>query len=129
VADAWIYGDQVAIKGRVLRLSPLLNVAGVPNLFELVYAHNGYTTAERHNAFPHLALKLEPMGPLAVHPLWQGLQARLLAAWERGAADGSTWAIRSATTESTYFPLAEPDGSPVKRTFRLVLTPGGLTSS
>ena len=129
VAEAWIYGDEVAVKGRVLRLSPLLNVAGVPNLFELSFAHNGYTTADRHNTLPHVAVPLPPMGPLAVHPLWRGVQARLLAAWERGAGDSPSWGIRSATIESTYFPLAGPDGSPTKRTFRLVVTPGGLSAS
>jgi hypothetical protein len=129
VAEAWVYGDQVAVKGRVLRLSPLLNVAGVPNLFELLFAHNGYATAERHSTMPHAAVPLPPMGPLAVHPLWRGLQSRLLAAWERDAGDSPAWGIRSATLESTYFPLVEPDGTPVKRTFRLVLTGGGLTAS
>jgi hypothetical protein len=129
VAEAWIYGDEVAVKGRVLRLSPLLNVAGVPNLFELAFAHNGYSTAERHNTLPHVAVPLPPTGPLAVHPLWRGVQARLLAAWERGAGDSPSWGIRSATIESTYFPLVEPDGSPTKRTFRLVVTPGGLSAS
>jgi len=129
VADAWVYGDQVAVKGRVLRLSPLLNIAGVPNLFELLFAHNGYATAERHSTMPHAAVPLPPMGPLAVHPLCRGVQARLLAAWEREAGDSPAWGIRSATLESTYFPLVEPDGSPVKRTFRVVLTGGGLTAS
>jgi hypothetical protein len=129
VAEAWIYGDEVAVKGRVLRLSPFLNVAGVPNLFELAFAHNGYSTAERHNTFPHVAVPLPPMGPLAVHPLWRGVQARLLAAWEREAGDNPTWSIRAATIESTYFPLVETDGAPTKRTFRLVVTPGGLSAS
>jgi len=129
VAEAWLYGDEVAVKGRVLRLSPFLNVAGVPNLFELAFAHNGYATAERHNARPHVAVPLPPMGPLAVHPLWRGVQARLLAAWERGAGDSPAWGMRSATIESTYFPLVELDGSPTKRTFRLVVTPGGLSAS
>jgi hypothetical protein len=110
-------------------MTALLNVAGVPNLFELLFAHNGCATAERHQTLPRTATPLPAMGPLAVHPLWRGLQARLLAAWERGAEDSPGWAIRSATLESTYFPLVEPDGSPLRRTFRLVLTGGGLTAS
>jgi len=129
VAEAWIYGDQVAVKGRVLRLSPWLNAAGVPNLFELTFAHNGYETAERHATEPHLALGLPAAGPLAVHPWWRPLQAWLLARWEAGAAADSPWAVRSATIESTYFPLHDPAGAPVKQTFRLVLTPGGLSAS
>ena len=129
VAEAWIFGDQVAVKGRVLRLSPLMNAAGVPNLFELLFAHNSYDTAERHARGPHMAVSLPPQGPLAVHPWWRSLQAWLLEHWERGTATGSSWAIRSATTESTYFPLINAEGKPVKETFRLVLTPGGLSAS
>jgi hypothetical protein len=128
VAEAWLYGDQVGVKGRVLRLSPVLNAAGVPNLFELSFAHNGYATAERHATQPHLAVPLPPRGPLAVAPWWRGIQARLLQRWEAGTAAGSPWAVRSATIESTYFPLVDSAGRPVRATFRLVLTPGGLSA-
>lgn len=131
VGEAWVYGDEVAIKGRVLRLSPLLNVAGVDNLFELQYLHNGYFTAERHNLYPHQAVPVVGLGPLAVHPKWQPLRDRLLARWEgysAGERESSDWAIRSATTESTYFPLVDSQGRPLARTYALVLTPGGLTA-
>lgn len=129
VAETWVYGDQVAVKGRVLRLSPLLNSAGVPNLFELQFAHNGYVTAARHDAYPHMAVELPPTGPLAVHPWWRPLQVRLLEGWEKRTAPDSPWAVRSVTTESTYYPLVDAAGRPVRQTFRLVLTPGGLSSS
>jgi hypothetical protein len=129
VAEAWLYGDQVAVKGRVLRLSPVLNAAGIENLFELQFAHNGYSTAERHNTFPPQAVPLPCTGSLAVHPWWRPLQTRLLALWEKGTSDGSSLAVRSVTTESTYFPLVDASGQPVKRTFRLVLTSGGLSAS
>ena len=129
VAEAWVYGDQVAVKGRVLRLSPVLNAAGIANLFELQFAHNGYATAERHNTFPHQAVPLPCTGPLAVHPWWRPLQARILEAWEKGTDEGSSLAVRSATTESTYFPLVDSSGQPLKRSFRVVLTPGGLSAS
>lgn len=129
VAEAWVYGDQVAVKGRVLRLSPFLNTAGLPNLFELQFAHNGYLTAERHNLYPHAAVPLPCIGPLAVHPWWRKLQARLLEGWEKGTADASPWAVRSVSTESTYFPLVDAEGKPARGTFRVVLTPGGLSSS
>jgi hypothetical protein len=128
VAEAWLYGDQVAVKGRVLRLSPLLNAAGVPNLFELLFAHNGYATAERHATQPHVAVPLPSGGPLAVHPWWRPVQAWLLARWETGTAADSSWAVRSATIESTYFPLVDAGGRPVQATYRLTLTPGGLSA-
>jgi len=128
VGEAWLFGDEVAVKGRVLRLSPVLSAAGIPNLFELSFAHNGYTTPERHNAYPHLAVALRPTGPLAVHRLWRPLQRRLLDRWEKGTTSESPWAVRSVTTESTYFPLADAAGRPLQKTFKLVLTPGGLTA-
>lgn len=129
VAEGWIYGDQVAIKGRVLRLSPLLNAAGLPNLYELQFLHNGYESAESHNQMPHVALPLPAMGPLAVHPWWRPWQERLLARWEQGTTTESPWVVRSVTTESTYYPLVDAQDRPVKQIFRLVLTPGGLSSS
>jgi len=129
VGETWVYGDQVAVKGRVLRLSPVMNAAGISNLFELLFAHNGYATADRHASFPHTAAPLPPTGPLAVHPWWRPVQARLLERWEKRSAEGSTWTIRSVTTESTYYPLVGADAKPVKQTFRLVLTPGGLSAS
>jgi hypothetical protein len=129
VAEAWIYGDEVAVKGRVLRLSPLLSAAGVPNLFELQFAHNGYRSAERHATLPHTAVPLPASGPLAVHPWWRPLQARLLQRWEKGTAAESAWSVRSLTTESTYFALVDEADRPLRRTYRLVLTPGGLSSS
>jgi hypothetical protein len=129
VAEAWVYGDQVAVKGRVLRLSPALNAAGIPNLFELQFAHNGYFTSERHGALPHMSVPLPPSGPLAVHPWWRPLQNRLFEAWEHRTDSASTWAIRSVTSESTYYSLVDGSGRPMRETFRLVLTPGGLSSS
>lgn len=129
VAEAWLYGDEVAVKGRVLRIAPILSAAGVPNLFELTFAHNGYSTAARHAAFPHAAVPLPPSGPLTVHRWWRPVQRRLLEAWERLSGDDRPWAIRSATLESTYFPLVDGAGRPIRHTYRLVLTPGGLSSS
>ena len=107
----------------------LLNAAGVPNLFELQFAHNGYRSAERHASQPHTAVPLPAIGPLAVHAWWRPIQARLLEAWRGGVAEGSGWAIRSLTTESTYYPLVDAAGRPVRRTYRLVLTPAGLSAS
>lgn len=129
VTEAWLYGDQVAIKGRVLRLSPYLLIAGMHNLFELSFAHNGYLTAERHASMPHQSVPLPPpaTGSLAVEPRWRPLRDRLLATWERKAAGHQDLAVRAATIESTYFPLVDAEGKPVKHTYQLVLTSGGLT--
>lgn len=128
VAESWLYGDQVALKGRVLRLSPILNVAGIANLFELSFVHNGYFTAERHSLMPHQAQPIKPLGPLVVHPRFRPVRDFLLSRWERRDDAKKPLGVRAATTESTYFPLVDSQGKPVQHTFELVLTPGGLTA-
>lgn len=127
LTEAWLYGDQVALKGRVLRLSPFLQIAGMNNLFELSFAHNGYLTAERHASLPHQAVPLKAGGSLSVHPRWRPLRDRLLSGWERKAPADSRLLVRAATTESTYFALVDGEGKPLRHTYKLVLTPGGLT--
>jgi len=126
-AEEWLYGDQVAIKGRSLRFHPILNAAGVSNLFDLQFVHNGYFTAESHSAQPHQARPLQPLGSLCAPPQLLPLRDGLLR-WLAARPDGSRWAVRAVTSESTYFPLVDSQPQPVKRTFELVLTPGGLTA-
>ena len=99
VAEAWVYGDEVAVKGRVLRLKPWLNALGLPNLFELLFAHNGYRTAERHEDYPHEAFPLPPQGPVAVHPWWRPVQRWLMDAWEHHVPPESQWAVLAVSTE------------------------------
>lgn len=127
IAEEWLYGDQVAIKGRVLRLNPVLNSVGIANLFELQFLHNGYRSAERHSSLPHQARPLRPLGSLAVVPRTQRLRDALLG-WLQARPSGSRFAIRAATSESTYFPLVDGNDQPLRRSYELVLTPGGLTS-
>ncbi|HEX9639507.1 MAG TPA: hypothetical protein VGB99_18390 [Acidobacteriota bacterium] len=127
VAEAWIFGDEVAVKGRVLRLAPWLQAAGLRNLYELQFAHNGYGTAARQATLPSQAIELPPTGPLAVHPWWRGLQRRLLGQLQEGTAE-SSW-VRAVTVESTYFPLVDAQGDPMRAVHRVVITPGGLSSS
>lgn len=127
VGEEWLYGDQVAVKGRVLRLNPLLNSVGIPNLFELQFLHNGYLNAERHSTQPHQARPLKPLGSLAVVPRTQRLRDAFLG-WLQARPSGSRFAIHAATSESAYFPLVDAQGQPLRRSFDLVLTPGGLTA-
>lgn len=127
VAEEWLYGDQAAIKGRVLRLNPVLNSVGIPNLFELQFLHNGYTSAERHSSQPHQARPLRAQGSLAVVPRTQRLRDAFMG-WLQARPEGSRFAVRGASSESTYFPLVDGQGQPLRRTFDLMLTPGGLTT-
>jgi hypothetical protein len=129
VGEVWMYGDEVAVKGRVLRLSPFLNAAGIPNLYELLFAHNGYRTVERYNAFPHMAVPLSPLGSLTVHPWLRPLLRRIMDRWMKTSSGGSIWDIKAVSDESTYYPLIDAEGKAMHQTFLLVLTPGGFSTS
>jgi hypothetical protein len=124
VAIRYVYGDQVAVKAKVLRLKPILNAMGIRNLYRIDYIYNGYTTAARHNTYPHRAQEIE-----TTHPLLQPFQERFWDYWENSyflrARD--PW-VKSATLESTFFPLVNPDGSPFRGSYFLTLTPGGLSA-
>jgi hypothetical protein len=126
-SEEWLYGDQVAVKGRSLRFHPLLQAAGVTNLFDLQFVHNGYFTVERHNTNPHVARPLAPIGSLRAPPPLVPLRDGLLR-WLAMRPEDSRWAVRTVTSESTYFPLVDSQGQPLRHTFQLVLTPGGLTA-
>lgn len=124
VAVRSVYGDQVAVKAKVLRLKPLLNTIGIRNLCRIDYIYNGYTTADRHNVYPHRAQEIETS-----HPWLQPFQSRFWDYWENSyfLRSSDPW-VKSATLESSYFPLVNPDGTPFRGSYFLTITPGGLSS-
>ena len=128
-ADMWISGDEVAVKGKAIRVSPALRFIGIPNFYALEYAHNGYLSEDRKNAFPSEAIPFPGTGSLAVHPWWRPLQNRLLNFWADRGAHGSWWGIQIARDESPYYPLIDNEGKPVHKDFLLVLKPSGVASS
>lgn len=128
-ADMWIYGDEMAVHGKAIRFSRFLNAIGIPNLYALQYAHNGYLSPERQNAYPPEAIPFPGTGPLAVHPWWHPVQNRLLNVWANLATSGSWWAIQIADNESAYYPLIDPEGKPIHKNFLLVLKPTGIATS
>lgn len=124
VSRIHIYGDQVAVKARLLRFQPILNAIGIQNLYKIDYVHNGYTTAQRFNKYPHHAQEIT-----SAHPLIAPLQDPFWNYWEnfyRGRS--KTPLVKSATMESNYFPLVYANGSPFRGSYFLTITPGGLSS-
>src|SRR5262249_48803910 len=69
VAHTYLYGDQVAVKAKILRFRPEVNALGIHNLAHVEYIFNGYTTAERHNMLPHRAETIH-VSPAWIEP-WQ----------------------------------------------------------
>lgn len=124
VAVRYVYGDEVAVKAKVLRLKPILNAMGIRNLCRIDYIHNAYTTADRFNGLPHKAQEIETS-----HPWLQPWQDRFWNYWENSyfLRSSDPW-VKAATLESTYFPLVNKDGTPFRGSYFLTLTPGGLSS-
>jgi len=128
-ADMWMYGDEMAVHGKAIRFSRFLNGIGIPNLYALQFAHNGYLSPERQNAYPPEAIPFPGTGPLEVHPWWRPVQERLLNLWANLSASGSWWGIQMADDESAYYPLIDSDGKPIQKTFLLVLKPTAVATS
>jgi hypothetical protein len=124
VAQLFVYGDQVAVKAKVIRFRPVLNAMGIRNLCRLEYAHNGYTTAGRFNAFPHHAQVIH-----VTDPRLESVQTRFWKYWEDlYYQEEQNWWVKSATLESGYFPLTYANGAPFRGAYYLTVTSGGLSS-
>jgi hypothetical protein len=123
VANLFVYGDQVAIKAKVIRFRPILHVIGMHNLCHIEYVYNGYSTAARHNAYPHLAQEIS-MNP----PILENYQKVFWSYWEKSYfQQGKYWWLKSATVESQYFPVVDQNARPFKGAYYLTVTPGGLS--
>jgi hypothetical protein len=124
VAQLFVYGDQVAVKAKVIRFRPVLNAMGVRNLCRLEYAHNGYITPERFNLFPHRSQAIQ-----VTDPRLEPVQAWFWKYWEDlYYQEQENWWVKSATLESGYFPLTYANGAPFRGAYYLTVTPGGLSS-
>jgi hypothetical protein len=124
VSRIHMYGDQVAVKAKLLRFMPILNAIGLHNLCKIDYVYNGYTSVSRFNSMPHHAEQLT-FG----HPLIQPLQYPFWNYWESFyIGRNKNPLVKSATVESNYFPLVYADGSPFRGSYYLTVTPGGLSS-
>ena len=124
IETLYVYGDQVAVKAKVLRFRPILNVLGFTNLCQIQYVYNGYSTAERFNHYPHRAQEI------SVHtPVIANFQKRFWNFWEEFYyLRRRSSLVKSATLESTYFPLVEETGRPFQGSYFLTVTTGGLSS-
>jgi hypothetical protein len=124
VTQLYVYGDQVAAKARILRFTPILNAVGIHNLCKIEYIHNSYDTAKRFNQYPHKAWEIR-----TAHPWIEPYQEKFWNFWGKyyRQEDKNAW-VKSATLESTYFPLVQPDGTAFKGSYFLTVTSGGLSS-
>lgn len=128
-ADLWMVGDEIAVQGKAIHFSPTLNALGIPQLYSLASAHNGYLHPQRQNAYPPQTIAFPGNGPLAVHPLWRPIQDRFLSFWAGHLGSNSWYSINMVDNESPYYPLVDKDGKPVRNNFLLVLKTDGIATS
>ena len=128
-ADAWVYGDRVAVGGRAVLFSKRLNAVGVPNLYEFLEIHNGAGSSGANKQPASFSMPFPHSGHLAVHPWWHTLEARILNDWQRATENSPLWALQIVYNQSPYYPLVDKDGEPVKRRFLLDLTLDGTPTS
>ncbi len=125
IARLFVYGDQVAIKAKVIRFRPILILLGFSNLCRIEYVYNGYTTAARFNKYPHRAQKIA-----LTNATLEPLQDAFWLFWEKNYLQtDESRLIKSATLESNYFPLMHPDGRPFEGSYFLTITAGGLSAT
>ncbi len=111
-----LYGDFVALRIKLIRLSRLLNFFGISNTCHIEAIHNGYSSMQSHNHYPHIGYPLK-----SPHPLFSTL-------WSYLFYKESHWiGVDAATLESEYIPLFTENKKPVASTFNLVLKDGKIT--
>ncbi len=113
----FLMGDYVGVRAQVILIEWPYQLLGFSHLYRLELVHNGYSTAERHRFFPHVAYAL-PFSRKILEKVW----TRLFE---------GTWQIpgvKSTTLESSYFPLREAKLNASTREYNLVVGPTGLSA-
>jgi len=113
----FVMGDYVGVRAQMILIQWPYQLLGFSHLYRLELVHNGYSTAERHLFFPHVAYAL-PHSRQLLQTLW----TRLFE---------GTWqipGIKSTTLESSYFPLREAKLNASAREYNLVIGPTGLSA-
>lgn len=113
----YLMGDYVGVRAQVILIEWPYQLLGFSHLYRLELVHNGYSTAERHRFYPHVAFAL-PFSRKLLEKVW----TRLFE---------GTWQIpgvKSTTLESSYFPLREAKLNASAREYNLVIGPSGLSA-
>lgn len=112
-----ITGDFVGVRAQVILIQWPYQLLGFNHLYRLELVHNGYSTAKRHQFFPHVAYAL-PFSYKLFEKVWNQL---FLGNWQIPG-------VKSTTLESTYFPLREAGLSASAREYDLVIGSTGISA-
>jgi len=119
----FLLGDLVAVRAKVIRLSPWLNFLGCDNLFQIDAVYGSYRSMEDLNTKPINGFRIASSSPTRFFPRWVWAKWENLFLQEQNCA----W-IKSATLESNYFPLVSRKGKPFCGSYLLSVNTGGLSA-
>jgi hypothetical protein len=112
-----IMGDFVGVRAQVILIQWPYKLLGFSHLYRLELVHNGYSTAARHQFFPHVAYVL-PFSFKLFEKVWNQL---FLGNWQIPG-------VKSTTLESSYFPLREAGLTASTQEYDLVIGSTGLSA-
>lgn len=128
-ADVWLYGDALAVHGKVVRFSERLHQLGMPFLYELQFVHNDYSSPQRKFENPPQVITFPNSGALAVNGWWRPVQRRLLNYLADRGEHGFWWGISISGDDTPDYPLVDPGGGATHQLFLLIIHPWGATTS
>ncbi len=120
IGNYYVLGDQVAIKGKVLRFHPVFHFFGISNLCQFVTVYSGYEKGESYNSCPMTAYTLTTPNPCTswLWKLWEPLFFQ----------EETSCIVKSGLLQSQYFPLKSRKGKPFYGNYQILLTESGLTT-
>jgi hypothetical protein len=123
ITEHYIQGDLVGIRAKIIRTKPLFTFLGLQTLCRIELMHSSYLKKDAFEKLPHSAYEISfehaRFLPKFFEEFWESLFFE----------HASSFWVRSATLESSYFPLVNRKSLPYQGSFLLTLTSSGLSST
>jgi hypothetical protein len=113
----YLAGDYVGVRAQLILIRLPYHLLGFSHLHRLELVHNGYSTAQRHELFPHVAHAL-PFPKRLFEKVWTQL---FLGDWHLPG-------VKSTTLESSYLPLRDAKLAASTQKYDLVMGAAGLSA-
>ncbi len=113
----YVIGDYVAVRAQAIIVEWPMKLLGFSHLYRLELVHNGYSTAKRHELFPHVAYPL-PYPMQLFEKLWSKL---FFNEWQIPG-------VKSSVLESTFLPLRSTKLTASSEAYDLVVGDTGLSA-
>lgn len=113
----YVIGDYVGVRAQMILIEWPMKLLGFSHLYRLELVHNGYSTAKRHELFPHVAYAL-PYPMKMFEKLWSKL---FFNEWQIPG-------VKSSVLESTFLPLRNSKLTASSASYDLVVGETGLSA-